>query len=133
MQKTLVLRLQDNRKALDKYNDYCYNVATMNNTNEQPKPTVEAPAIIDKVPGMPVEVVPVVEQGSRELIDRVPGAPTEVAPVDESVQPQRMQEYGGYTNIRSHQPGTRYEPGMPIRIDTPVNPQTGDPQVPKLD
>lgn len=82
----------------------------MNNTNEQPKPLEEQPAIIDHVPGMPVEVMPVEEQS-----------------------PQRIREYGGYTNIRSHQPGTRYESGMPIRIDAPVNPQAGDPRVPKLD
>jgi len=55
-------------------------------------------------------------------------------PTEEKAEP-RIQEYGGYTNIRSRQPGTMYESGMPLRIDTPNNPQTGDPQVPmpKLD
>ncbi len=105
----------------------------MNNTNEQPKPTTETPAVIDKVPGMPVEIVPVDTPEPQDIIDRVPGMSTEEVPAGEPAQSSAMREYGGYTNIRSHKPSTMYQPGMPIRIDTPVNPQAGDPRVPKLD
>ncbi|MCA9331653.1 hypothetical protein KC968_01785 [Candidatus Saccharibacteria bacterium] len=52
----------------------------MNNTNEQPKPTTETPAVIDKVPGMPVEIVPVDTPEPQDIIDRVPGMSTEEVP-----------------------------------------------------
>ncbi len=50
--------------------------------------------------------------------------------------PSRLQEngrtYGGYSNIKSHQPGTLYRPGMPLSLDVDTHPETGDPKVSKL-
>lgn len=73
----------------------------------------------------------------EEIIDTVPDSPqshaedSTTAPGADSTS-RGIRTYGGYTNVRSHQPGTMYEPGMPLPLDVDTNPQTGHPQTPKL-
>jgi hypothetical protein len=74
-----------------------------------------------------------------EIIDSVPGvdhaeveAKIEQQKADRQAAEDRMPTYGGYSNIRSRRPGTMYQPGMPISINAPQNPKTGDPKIEKL-
>lgn len=97
----------------------------------------------EKAPTTPSELITVPKELKvKEVVTEAPTAQpqqvelitgvgtTEV--VDYNPVANEMKTTGGYSNLKTPVAGTRYETGMPISIDAATNPQTGDPQVPKL-
>jgi len=74
---------------------------------------------------------PLEAPGGVEHVELIVGVgKTALVPKGEATS--TMVDYGGYTNFHPRQPGTAYKPGMPLATDVDVNPQTGDPLVPRL-
>lgn len=103
----------------------------MPNPNQAPVPEIPADRLITVPEEFKVaEAIPETP-ATPEKVELISGlGTTEV--VDNDPKVNEMRTVGGYSNITTIKPGTRYEPGMPISIDAVTNPQTGDPQVPKI-